>query len=802
MSAVQTYQALPTAAPSALEPFRGLTAVTQQIFDTAPLPILAMRLDDGSLIYANPAARLAFGLSEARAITVWDMVLDEADRETFRQQLQKRQQGHNDDYELTFCRLDNKRRIAVRIAGIALLDEDGALFASMAIVRPVHVSRATEAILKATQSAKGWRDVFSALARQLVKVLPFDEFSVSLVDERSLLSKVIFNCDRAIQPVQISQKWYTLTPEALDRIRRDPLIVSSIRDHLVEVRLAHLIKRPGGGLTRGLRSFMSVPIVRGGRIRAVICLVSRESAFYDQRDATFISELPITGVSQMALHYLAVEEQRFIKRFSRDVWTCDTNVKIAKQIVRELCSHFDWRHVSLFEVSRKSHQLVLRAQAARQGAEAVASGLSRPIALGALGEACSSGRPASYPDLPASGPMRDGVAPLHQWTRSLLCYPVEIRNRVRWILNVEDDSPRAFAKEEIGSLRRLFETASVALNALAERHVLRAVVEESSQGVIIINDEGIVTGMNPEARRLLGVSAPGSATEEAGIGRPLAEFVADPYVCQALIGVTGRTAEEKIELRRTDGAAAAVLMSARLLENNFGRRAIFIKDLAPMQQLKERESVEAAFLEMAEQVRIPLSLATSLLSRAVAKIADGTGSSYLDKALRQLAKLQITFDRLALWRPDLDADNVRISLHKLAEEALGDLPEPERSKIRTAIRPSDLSVCGDPYQLKNAIQSVLAYLLRFCPEQAGVEITAEQEDGHVAIRIRGPVPDSSSAQAASAGPLETIALGSSVVRRVVERMHGSYSRTNDGGRAEFKMVLPAATQGESWLSRR
>jgi PAS domain-containing protein len=802
MSAVQTYQVLPNAAPSALEPFRGLTAVTQQIFDATPLPIMAIRLDDGTVIYANPAARLAFGLPEACAITLWDLVVDEAGRETFRQQLQKRKQGHNDDYELTFRRLDNKRRIAVRVAGIALLDEDGTLFASMAIIRPIHVLRATEAILKATQSAKKWDDVFSALAGQLVKVLPFDEFSVALVDEKNLLSKVIFNCDRAIQPVRIPQKWYTLTPEALDRIRRDPLIVPNIRDYLVEIGLAHLIKGPGGGLTRGLRSFMSVPIVRGGRIRAVICLVSRELAFYDQRDATFISELPITGVGQTALHSLAVEEERFIKRFSRDVWACDTNVKVAEQIVRELCSHFDWRHVSLFEVSRKSHQFVLRAQAAQAGADALASGLARPIALGALGEACSSRRPVSHPDLPASGSMRDDVAPLHPWTRSLLCYPVAIRNRVRWILNVEDDCPRAFAKEEIGNLRRLFETASVALNALAERHVLRAVVEESSQGVIIINDEGIVTGMNPEARLLLGVLPSGSVTEEAGIGRPLAEFVADPYVCQALIGVTGRTAEEKIELRRTDGTTAAVLMSARLLENNFGRRAIFIKDLAPMQQLKERESVEAAFLEMAEQVRMPLSLATSLLNRAMAKSTDGTGSSYLDKALRQLAKLQITFDRLALWRPDLDADNVRINLHKLAEEALDDLPEPERSKIRTAIRPSDLSVCGDPYQLKNAIQSVLSYLLRFCPEQPGVEVTAEQEDGHVAIRIRGPVPDSSSAQAANAGPLETIALGESVVRRVVERMHGSYSRTNDGGWAEFKLVLTAATKGESWLSRR
>jgi PAS domain S-box-containing protein len=801
MSAIQTYQALPTTAPSALEPFRGLTAHTQQIFDAAPLPMLAMQLDNGSLIYTNPAARLALGLPEAGPITVWDLLLEEADRETFRQQLQKRRQGHNDDYELTFCRLDNKRRIAVRIAGIALFDEEGALFASLAIVRPVHVSRATEAILKATQSAKGWREVFSALARQLVKVLPFDEFSVALVNEKSMLSKVILNCDRAIQPVPIPQKWYTLTPGVLDQIRRDPLIVPNIRDYLVEVGLAHLIKLPGGGLTRGLRSFMSVPIVRGDRIRAVICLVSREWAFYDERDATFISELPIAGVGQMALHYLAVDEERFIKRFSRDVWTCETNVKIAERIVRELCSHFDWRHVSLFEVRRKSNQLILRAQATRPGTEAVPSELSRPITLGALGEACSSGGLASYPDLPESGPTRDNVAPLHQWTRSLLSYPVKIRDRVRWILNVEDNSPRAFAKEEIGSLRRLFETASVALNVLADRHVLRAVVEESSQGVIIINEEGIVTGMNPEACHLLGVSARGSVTEEVGTGRPLAEFVPDPYLCQALIGVTGRTAEEKIEVRRTDGRVADVLMSARALENNFGRRAIFIKDLAPMQQLKERESVEAAFLEMAEQVRIPLSLATSLLSRALAKSADGVGSSYLDKALRQLAKLQVTFDRLALWRPDLDADNVRINLHKLAEEALGDLPEPDRSKIRTAIRPDDLSACGDHYQLKNAIQSVLAYLLRFCPEEAGVEMTAEQEGGRVAIRIRGSVPDSSRTHAASASLLETIALGESVVRRIVERMHGSYSRTDEGGRAEFKIVLKVATQGESWLSR-
>jgi len=40
---------------------------------------------------------LPAGLPEATTIPIWDVLLDEADRETFSRQLQKRKQGHNDD---------------------------------------------------------------------------------------------------------------------------------------------------------------------------------------------------------------------------------------------------------------------------------------------------------------------------------------------------------------------------------------------------------------------------------------------------------------------------------------------------------------------------------------------------------------------------------------------------------------------------------------------------------------------------------------------------------------------------------
>jgi hypothetical protein len=109
MNALQSYQALPTAAPSALEPFRGLTAHTRQIFDAAPLPMLAMQVDNGSLIFADRTVLSALGLPEAGAIAAWGLLLEEAGREIYRRQLQKRWQAHNDDYELIFWRFANRR---------------------------------------------------------------------------------------------------------------------------------------------------------------------------------------------------------------------------------------------------------------------------------------------------------------------------------------------------------------------------------------------------------------------------------------------------------------------------------------------------------------------------------------------------------------------------------------------------------------------------------------------------------------------------------------------------------------------
>ena len=136
-----------------------------------------------------------------------------------------------------------------------------------------------------------------------------------------------------------------------------------------------------------------------------------------------------------------------------------------------------------------------------------------------------------------------------------------------------------------------------------------------------------------------------------------------------------------------------------------------------MQQLKERDSVEAAFLEMAEQVRIPLSLAKSLLGRAL-KTADSVGSSNLDKALRQLAKLQITFDRLALWRPDLDAENVRVNRWLVRGRSRGrqriDIAEPRANQLRSfdRARVAGVSDSGGPGDQADMLLQSGAYVGR------------------------------------------------------------------------------------------
>jgi PAS domain-containing protein len=417
------------------------------------------------------------------------------------------------------------------------------------------------------------------------------------------------------------------------------LIVPNIRDFLVEVDLNHLLDAPDSALARGMRSMISVPIVWGGRTRACVTLLSREYAFYGEWDRNLINDLPINEVVQTALHYHAGDEACFSEQISRNVWACDTNVKMAEYIVHQLANHFDWRHVALFEVCRRSNEVRLQAQTTRHPGDQIKAGYRRNIEFGgALGEACSIGRPMDYPDLPAIGEERDRVVPLHRWSRSLLCFPVPFRDRTRWILNVEDDHRHAFAKDEIKRLRRLFDAASGALQALAERHVLDAVVEGSSQGIIIMNEEGVVVRMNPEARRLLNIPTPTDGQEDDGIGNKVSDYISNPYMSRALLDARTRSAEEKIELRRADDSLAEVLMSVQPLENNFGRRVLFLKDLAPMQQLKERASVEAAFLEVTEQIRVPLSLAIGILRQAPARLEDGAITKYVDRASRQLAK--------------------------------------------------------------------------------------------------------------------------------------------------------------------
>jgi hypothetical protein len=266
MVALQTNQAFAVQGSRALEPFGGLTAMPQQIFSATKLPILVIRMDTNVLIYANPAACDVFGLvDQRRDLTIWDIVTDARDRDVLNAQLKKRSEGHNDDYELTFRRLDNRRIVIAKIAGVALTNDAGDLVASLAIVRPINIERATESILKATQRLRGWRRVLEGLSRELVRFLPFDELSVSLVNEKSLLSRVLFRCDCKHAAVPIGQKWYPLTPKAIDRVATgNILIVPNIRDFLVEVDLNHLLDAPDSALARGMRSMISVPIVWGG----------------------------------------------------------------------------------------------------------------------------------------------------------------------------------------------------------------------------------------------------------------------------------------------------------------------------------------------------------------------------------------------------------------------------------------------------------------------------------------------------------------------------------------------------------
>ena len=131
------------------------------------------------ITYANAAFRNIIGLGNAHSIPKFTDLLSPASVHVVLQHFQNRIKGLSEEYDVEICRLDNQRRIPVKIAAMPLFGADKNVVGAISIIRSIEIEKASEALDSQLQKHSTAQGILQGVAHEIQKLFPFDYCSVS-----------------------------------------------------------------------------------------------------------------------------------------------------------------------------------------------------------------------------------------------------------------------------------------------------------------------------------------------------------------------------------------------------------------------------------------------------------------------------------------------------------------------------------------------------------------------------------------------------------------------------------------------
>lgn len=261
-------------------------------------------------------------------------------------------------------------------------------------------------------------------------------------------------------------------------------------------------------------------------------------------------------------------------------------------------------------------------------------------------------------------------------------------------------------------------------------------------------------------------------------------------------------------MRRKDGSILPVLLGSRELEG-FGAWVITARDLTAQKRIAELESLRHMYREIAVQTKTPLSLACSWIQRLERKARESQSETAetLHKALAQLKRVDITYERLAMYSQDAVDSACRellLNAGDLLKRVSGNFPD--GLLTLEGVDDADLYLRGDPYEIEFALESTISYLQRFLPadERIGVRLATDGE--RLLIDIQGPFPPEpgcggderfgDAAPEAVCQAIHEMSLGAEIIGKLMRRHGGEFRQEAlPADRVRFQLDFPLQQVG-------
>lgn len=297
-------------------------------------------------------------------------------------------------------------------------------------------------------------------------------------------------------------------------------------------------------------------------------------------------------------------------------------------------------------------------------------------------------------------------------------------------------------KDEIGQLARAFNDMRRQLrnqfsNLEKERSKLAAVLEQMTDGLLIVDDQGKVQLMNPAAERMFGVSI------AAAVGNSLAEALRHHQIVDLWqrSRKTGEGQVEAIEIstRRMFFQGVAIPLEEALPGNTL----LLFQDLTHVRHL---ETVRRDFISnISHELRTPLASLKALTETLQEGALEDPAA-----ARRFLSRIETEVDSLALMVQELlelsRIESGKVPLHFTAASPINLLTnaadrlrlQAERSGLTWEIEISEdiTDVFADPPRLEQVIVNLLHNAIKFTPRDGKIVLKAEPYNGMVLFVIK------------------------------------------------------------------
>jgi PAS domain S-box-containing protein len=706
--------------------------------------------------------------------------------------------GVADDYKVVAIRVSDRVRVPIHIWALPDIDDTGQVVGVIAIVSDLLAQDVAARVTDAVQDLRSGEDILRTVAQECERLVPFDLFSVSVYSADGSHSRTIYIYPEGL--IRPGVRWYEMPEHARSLVNAKKVINIPDLDAWLDQPECRVFRKERDmqiALEMGFRSSLYVPVIGGNRVLATVGFGRKGDKLpFDARDEERLGRLPLDAAVRMALHYQDVDELTFALDLVHKIAAGPDNTDfIAQTLIDAISAQYGWQNVSIFRADEANRRLCLLSQTAQSESFLLPKDWCHPIDQGITGRVFRTREALNVSDVDAPE-LKGEYLSVYRESRSELCIPILVDGRVYWILNIEDSQRNAFSQEEQLALERLVREVAVVLELVSKTQVFRELLTRSKDAIIQTDLHGVIVQANPATKELLGYD------EDEMKGHAFADYFYDAKQARQVCDST-YVPNDEVGLRQKSGSEVKLLLSGTLLPQEIGLKVYVCNDLSTRKRLETLEILRLMYNEIASQIKTPLSLAFSWLSKLQMLLPEGEAADILARTVKQLNKVDLTYDRLLMYERGgaiAPPEKVLCEIPALLADIRKGMPDSDADRIEIASEPGIPPLRVDPYQLGFCFESLLAYLLRFLPEGEKVTAGVELREGIVAVTVRGYAPRVTGGDLTNyvrtrwaIRAITEMALGKRVIRAFIERNHQGRLRKKRGSddRMKFVVELPA-----------